>query len=36
MPDITAVILAVPTATPVDKPIEDTVATVLLELAQVT
>jgi hypothetical protein len=35
-PDNAAVILAVPTATPVAKPVEDMVAPVLLELAQVT
>ena len=35
-PDKVAVILAVPTATPVAKPAEEIVALVVLELAQVT
>ena len=35
-PDNAAVILAVPTATPEAKPVEDIVAQVLFELAQVT
>ena len=36
MPDTEAVILTVPVATPVTVPVEDIVATAVLELAQVT